>query len=149
MQREEVDVVSIFGEKRTMLAVTRKERGNKTPIFSSFGFLDLRRLQLLSQTVNNAGLLFSKARFKFTDQRGQLDFNTLLLRVIGRETHLLDADLASSQLLLTENDGEGNGALLGSLELLGKLGLQFVGELGLGKMLANKFRCTNATSYIP
>jgi hypothetical protein len=124
MQREEVDVVSIFfGEERTMLAVTRKERGNQTPIFSSFGFLNLRRLQLLSQTVNSASLLFSQARFQFSHQRGQLDFNALLLGVVGRETHLLDANLTSSQLLLTENDGERNGALLGSLELLRKLGL--------------------------
>lgn len=132
-----------------MLAVTRKERGNQTPIFSSFGILNLCRLQLLSQTVHNAGLLLGKARFQFSDQRGQLDFNTLLLRVVGRKTHLLDADLASSQLLLTENDGEGNGALLSSLELLGKLGLQLVGEFSLEEMLADIPRCQRATSYIP
>jgi hypothetical protein len=49
------------------------------------------------------------------------------------QTHFLDAAFASGELLLAENDSEGDGALLGSLELLGKLGLQLVVEFGLEK----------------
>jgi hypothetical protein len=64
-------------------------------------------------------------------QRVNGDLDTLLLRVSFRQTHLLDAALASVKLFLAEDDGERNIALFGGLELLGKLGLQLVGELGL------------------
>lgn len=96
-------------------------------------FSDLCGLELLGQSSNAAALLLSKASAKLSHQGRQLDLHTLLLGVVGGQTHLLDADLASSQLFFTENDGIGDGTLLGSLELLGQLGLQLVGELGLVK----------------
>jgi hypothetical protein len=47
------------------------------------------------------------------------------------QTHFFDAAFASGELFLAENDSERDGALLGGLELLGKLGLQLVVEFGL------------------
>jgi hypothetical protein len=55
------------------------------------------------------------------------------------QTHLLDAALASGEFFLAENDSEGDGALLGGLELLGKLGLQLVVEFGLDGLLVLSF----------
>lgn len=47
------------------------------------------------------------------------------------QTHFLDADLAGRELVLAQNDGEGDAGLFGGLELLGELGLDLVGEFGL------------------
>ena len=95
--------------------------------------LDSRTLQLLCQRCNNSVLLPSETGLQFCNQGVKGNFNTLLLGVSVGKTHLLDTALASSKLLLTENDTKGNGTLLGSLELLGKLGLQLVRELSLGE----------------
>jgi hypothetical protein len=65
------------------------------------------------------------------NQGGNLNLDTLFLRVSFGQTHLLDAALASGEFFLAENNAEGNGALFGGLELLGQLGLQLVGELSL------------------
>lgn len=93
--------------------------------------LNAGALQLLCQRGDSTLLLLSKTGLKLGNQGGKLNLDTLLLGVSVGQTHLLDTALASSELFLTENDTEGNGALFGGLELLGQLGLQLVGELSL------------------
>lgn len=97
--------------------------------------LNLRALELLRQADDRAGLFLFEAGLELGNQRGQLNVDTVLLRVaVGKlETQLLDTDLALGQFALAQNEAEGNATILGSLELLLKLGLQLVVELSLGK----------------
>ena len=93
--------------------------------------LDTCALQLLCQRRHNSVLLLGETGLQLRDHGVQRNLNTLLLRVSVRQTHLLDTALTSGKLFLAEDDGEGDVALLGGLELLGKFGLQLVGKLGL------------------
>ena len=97
---------------------------------------DLHTLQLLSQANDRAALFLSKAGLQLGDERGQFDIDTLLFRVVFVQTHLLDLDLAGGKLVLTDDDTEGNTTVLGSLELLLRLGLGLVGEFGLEKKIS-------------
>lgn len=92
---------------------------------------NLDTAQLLCQSGAGSRGLVGKALLELVGKLGKLDFDTLLLGVAFGKTHLLDADLAGLQLLLAEDDGEGNTALFGGLELLGELGLHLVGEFSL------------------
>jgi hypothetical protein len=47
------------------------------------------------------------------------------------ETQFLDTNLAGGEFVLAQDDGEGDTALFGGLELLGELGLDLVGEFSL------------------
>lgn len=86
--------------------------------------LELGTLQLLRQS--RRGLLRAQAPLEFCNERGQLYLHAFFLRVALGKTHLLDADLASLELVFAEDDAEGDAALLGGFELLGQLGLQLV-----------------------
>lgn len=59
------------------------------------------------------------------------DEDALFLRVIFRETHLLDLYLLLGNFVLAEEDGERNAVVLGRLELLWDLGFDLVHEFGL------------------
>lgn len=43
-----------------------------------------------------------------------------------RQTHFLDLDLASGELIFAQDDSEGDTALFGGFELLGELWFRFV-----------------------
>lgn len=97
--------------------------------------LNLHTLKLLCQGNNRARLFPLETGLELGNQRGQLNVDTVLLRVaVGKlETQLLDADLTLGQLTLTQNEAEGNAAFLGSLELVLELRLQLVVELSLDR----------------
>jgi hypothetical protein len=57
--------------------------------------------------------------------------HTLLLGVAILQSHLLDLDLATGDLILTEEDGKGNAVDFSGLELGRNLGLNLVEEFGL------------------
>jgi hypothetical protein len=92
---------------------------------------NLHTLQLLRQANDRATVFLSKAGLQLGDERGQFDFDTLLLGVVLVQTHLLDLDLTGGQLVLADDNTKWNAAVLGSLELLLGLGLGLVGELSL------------------
>lgn len=92
---------------------------------------DLHTLQLLSQANDRSAMFLCKAGLQLGDKRGQFDIDTLLLGVVLVQTHLLDLDLAGGKLVFANDDTEGNTAIFGGLELLLRLGLGLVGELGL------------------
>ena len=88
-------------------------------------------------------------------ESSEIHQHTFLLRVAFLETHLLDADFALGEFVLTQNDGEGDAALFGGLELLWELGLNLVRELGLFEKLVCAFFlflffffCLGSTSQI-
>lgn len=93
--------------------------------------LDGCAAQLLSQRADSSVLLGGETGLQLGNQVVKSDLNTFLLRVSLRETHLLDAALASGKLFLAKNDSERNVSLLRGLELLGKLRLRLVRELSL------------------
>ena len=112
-----------------MLTVA-EQRKRETPASNHLG-ANFDTTQLLCQSGTGSRGLVGKALLELAGKLGKLDFDTLLLGVAFGETHLLDADLAGLQLLLAEDDGEGDTALFRGLELLGELGLHLVGEFSL------------------
>lgn len=97
--------------------------------------LHLHTLHLLRNFRNPSAigllLLRSYPGLELINKRREVDQDTFLVGVTLWETHFLDLDLSGGHLVLTQDDTEGNTALLGSLELLRKLGLELVGEFGL------------------
>lgn len=91
---------------------------------------------MLRQADHRAILFLGKASLYFGNQIGQLNVDAFLLRVVLVQTHFLDLDLAGSELIFTDNDTKWNATVLGSLELLLRLGFGLVGELGLGKKIS-------------
>lgn len=61
----------------------------------------------------------------------QVDQHALLLRMALLQAELLDADLARSELVLAEDDGERDAVRLCLAELLGEFGLDFIREFRL------------------
>ena len=90
-------------------------------------------LQLLHQPVhiNRRRLLPRNSALHFINKRGEIHQHSLLLGVALFKTHFLDADFAVGELVLAQDDSEGDTAFLGGAELLWEFGFEFVREFSL------------------
>lgn len=110
---------------------TNKLNPSKPCIWFPALCINLHLTQLLRNTIDTLSSLLSHPGLDLRRQSSQINQHTFLLGVSVLQTHFLDANLAGRELVLAQDDGEGDAGLFGGLELLGELGLDFVGEFGL------------------
>lgn len=114
--------------------------------------IDVKALELLCYSGRLIPLP-SDTGFYLGGKTSEIHQHTFLLGVAVLETHFLDADFAFSKFVLTQDDGEGDTALFGGLELLWELGLNLVGKFGLSQglvyILFKRFNKRNQEPGLP